>query len=127
MIIGVYLKIISKFYFKPTTDALVLQLKTLPQHLLPLFNFLNRLELQDSIGMGYFTLALNPLKNIFRRLQILFNRNTFTGQSRFISVYVICEDLPFNETLTALITFRLVSQEEGYAGMDNEVRKNFIL
>nr|CAD2183895.1 unnamed protein product [Meloidogyne enterolobii] len=59
------------------------------------------------------------------RLQILFNRNTFTGQSRFISVYVICEDLPFNETLIALITFRLVSQEEGYAGMDNEVIAHF--
>uniref|UniRef100_A0A915LKB8 pyrroline-5-carboxylate reductase n=1 Tax=Meloidogyne javanica TaxID=6303 RepID=A0A915LKB8_MELJA len=59
------------------------------------------------------------------RLQILFNRNTFTGQSRFISVYVICEDLPFNETLIALITFRLVSQEEGYAGMDNEIIAHF--
>jgi len=35
--------------------------------------------------------------------------------------------LPFNETLIALITFRLVSQDEGYAGMDNEVGKNFIL
>uniref|UniRef100_A0A1I8BL80 MATH domain-containing protein n=1 Tax=Meloidogyne hapla TaxID=6305 RepID=A0A1I8BL80_MELHA len=59
------------------------------------------------------------------RLQILFNRNTFTGQSRFISVYVICEDLPFNESLVTLITFRLVSQEEGYAGMDKEIIAHF--